>query len=164
MVFWDVEKAQVLMTLEGYYAPTFSQDGSLLAMMSEDETYWIWDFEALLSRARIVQPKGKKFITFGNLKSTMLLQNYPNPSNPETWVPFILAQSTPVKMIITDVTGKKIRQLNLGIKDAGVHFSKEDAVYWDGKNEFGEPVASGVYFYTLKTPNFSQTRRMVIIR
>jgi len=164
LVFWDVEKAQILMTLEGYYAPTFSQDGSLLATMGEDETFWIWDFEALLSRARNVQPKGKKFVTLGELKSTMLLPNYPNPSNPETWIPFILAQGAPVKMIITDVTGKKTRQLNLGIKDAGVHFTKEDAAYWDGKNELGETVASGIYFYTLKTPNFSQTRRMVIIR
>lgn len=162
--FWDVEKAQSLMKLEGYYSPKFSQDGSLLMTMGEYPTIWIWDFDALLRRARSIQPREKEFATLGELKSAMLLQNYPNPSNPETWMPFILPQSTPVKMIISDVIGRRIRQLDLGIQESGAHFTREDAAYWDGKNESGEPVASGIYFYTLKTPDVSPTRRMVIIR
>jgi hypothetical protein len=95
---------------------------------------------------------------------TQLLANYPNPFNPETWIPYELSKDTNVKIIIYSLNGQLVRKLDLGYKLAGNYAVKEKSVYWDGKNEAGEKVNSGVYFYSLVTPDFSQTRKFVIIR
>ncbi|MEK7399031.1 MAG: T9SS type A sorting domain-containing protein [Candidatus Poribacteria bacterium] len=95
---------------------------------------------------------------------TQLLANYPNPFNPETWIPYELSKDTDVKIMIYSLNGQLVRKLDLGHKFAGKYAEKEKSVYWDGKNEAGEKVNSGVYFYSLVTPNFSQTRKFVIIR
>ena len=95
-------------------------------------------------------------------QETTLLPNYPNPFNPETWIPYQLAQQTDVTIHIYSPNGQLIRTLELGHKPAGIYQQSNRAAYWDGKNEFGEPVASGVYFYQLSTAKFSATRRMVI--
>lgn len=95
-------------------------------------------------------------------KKTMLFNNYPNPFNPETWIPYQLAENTDVVINIHSADGKLIRTLSLGHQPAGLYQSRNRAAYWDGKNEFGEPVASGVYFYTLSTGKFSATKRMII--
>ena len=95
-------------------------------------------------------------------KETSLLPNYPNPFNPETWIPYQLAESAEVTLHIYAVDGTLIRTLALGHQPAGMYQSKSRAVYWDGKNEVGEPVASGVYFYTLSAGDFSATRKMLI--
>ena len=91
-----------------------------------------------------------------------LLQNYPNPFNPETWIPFHLASAGQVTIGIYDATGTLIRQLNLGYLMPGRYLTRGDAAYWDGQNVYGEPVASGIYFYTLSTPSFHATRKMII--
>ena len=91
-----------------------------------------------------------------------LLPNYPNPFNPETWIPYQLSETSDVKIEIYSDYGKVIRILDIGEKDAGLYQSKRLAAYWDGKNEIGEPVASGVYYYKLSTGNFNTTRKMVI--
>jgi hypothetical protein len=91
-----------------------------------------------------------------------LAQNFPNPFNPETWIPFQLKEAADVKISIYDASGKVIRVLNLGEKPAGFYTSKETAAYWDGRNISGEKVASGVYFYTIKAGNFSATNKMII--
>ena len=93
---------------------------------------------------------------------TMLLPNYPNPFNPETWIPYQLSKSADVTLHIYAVNGTLVRTLTLGYQPAGIYQSRSRAVYWDGKNEVGEPVASGVYFYTLTAGDFTATRKMLI--
>ena len=100
--------------------------------------------------------------SIGKPNQNQLLQNYPNPFNPETWIPYQLSQDSPVSVSIYDATGQLIRTLSLGIQSAGFYNSGGHALYWDGKNAFGEPVASGVYFYTLKAGEFTATRKMLI--
>ncbi|MDE0009625.1 MAG: T9SS type A sorting domain-containing protein [Candidatus Poribacteria bacterium] len=95
-------------------------------------------------------------------KQTILLPNYPNPFNPETWIPYQLAQPTQVTITIYGTDGKIVRQLNIGHQTAGTYQSKSRAAYWNGKNETGEPVASGVYFYTFTAGAFTVTRKMLI--
>ena len=97
-------------------------------------------------------------------KQTALLQNYPNPFNPETWIPYQLADAGDVKIQIYDVSGKLVRTFDLGYQDAGYYQDKASAIYWDGKNEYGEAVASNVYFYTIITENFKATRKMMMLK
>ena len=105
-------------------------------------------------------------LTIGDVqpRDTLLEQNYPNPFNPETWIPYQLREATEVSIQIYDGAGRLVRTLYIGLKAAGVYMSPSRAAYWDGKNEVGERVASGSYFYTLRTPEFSATRRMVILK
>ena len=91
-----------------------------------------------------------------------LLVNFPNPFNPETWIPYQLSKDAEVIITIYAVDGRGIRRLVLGHQPAGIYQSRSRAAYWDGRNEFGEPVASGVYFYTLTAGDFTATRRMLI--
>ena len=93
---------------------------------------------------------------------TTLLPNYPNPFNPETWIPYQLAASSDVTVHIYAVNGRLVRHLPLGHRAVGVYHSRSRAAYWDGKTELGEPVASGLYFYTLIANDFSATRKMLI--
>ena len=95
-------------------------------------------------------------------KETVLLANYPNPFNPETWIPYELAETAEVTVSIHASDGKLVRTLTLGQMPAGVYQGKNSAAYWDGRNAQGEPVASGVYFYTLTAGDFKATRKMVI--
>ena len=95
---------------------------------------------------------------------TVLLSNYPNPFNPETWIPYQLTTPAEVTVTIHTADGRLVRTLALGHQPAGVYESKSRAAYWDGKNEQGEPVASGLYFYTLKAGDFTATRRMLILK
>ncbi len=95
-------------------------------------------------------------------KKTALLANYPNPFNPETWIPYHLAKNADVTVTIYNIDGQVVRSLMLGHQPAGMYQSRSRAAYWDGKNAFGETVASGVYFYTLTAGNFNATRKMLI--
>ena len=95
---------------------------------------------------------------------TRLLQNYPNPFNPETWIPYQLSQDSEVKIWIYDVGGQLVRSMEVGFQEAGIYSSREKAIYWDGKNQDGEPVSSGVYFYILEMGTESQTKQMVILK
>jgi hypothetical protein len=95
---------------------------------------------------------------------TSLLANYPNPCNPETWIPYELSKNMKVKIMIYSSNGNLVRKLDLGYKSAGRYVDQSKAAYWDGKNESGERVSSGIYFYTLVTPEFSQVRKLLIIK
>ena len=95
-------------------------------------------------------------------RENFLLANFPNPFNPETWIPYQLAKPTEVTITIYAVNGRMVRRLLLGYQAAGVYQTRSRAAYWDGRNAFGEPVASGVYFYTLTTEDFTATRKMLI--
>ena len=97
-------------------------------------------------------------------KETSLLANYPNPFNPETWIPYQLATPAEVSLHIYAVDGRLIRTLTLGHQPVGNYQDKSRAAYWDGRNEIGEPVASGVYFYTLTAGEFTTTRKMLILK
>lgn len=91
-------------------------------------------------------------------------QNYPNPFNPETWIPYQLPERSRVVVRIYDMMGRLVRVMDLGWKEAGYYLDRSRAVYWDGRNELGEEVASGVYFYQVQAGRFSEVRRMVIMR
>ena len=95
---------------------------------------------------------------------TVLLANYPNPFNPETWIPYDLAEDAEVKIHIYNVKGESIRQLSLGFQSAGAYRNRSRAAYWDGRNAIGESVASGVYFYTLRAGQTKATRQMVVFK
>ncbi len=93
---------------------------------------------------------------------TALLSNYPNPFNPETWIPYQLAKSADVTLTIYNMRGVVVRELALGYKSAGYYTSKNRAAYWDGRNNLGEKVAAGVYFSTFKAGDYTATRKMMI--
>ena len=97
-------------------------------------------------------------------KETALLPNYPNPFNPETWIPYHLALDADVKLTINDTQGAVVRRLDLGHQPAGDYTDRAKAAYWDGRNETGESVASGVYFYHLSAGDYSATKRMLILK
>ena len=95
---------------------------------------------------------------------TILAQNFPNPFNPETWIPYQLEKSADVTLQIYDTSGDIVRTIDLGFKPQGFYMTRSTAAYWDGRNNMGEQVASGVYFYSLQTPDFSATRKMLILK
>ena len=97
-------------------------------------------------------------------ETTALLANYPNPFNPETWIPYQLAKAADVTISIYTSDGNVVRTLALGHQHAGIYKNRSQAAYWDGKNALGESVASGLYFYTLTAGDFTATRRMLILK
>lgn len=96
-------------------------------------------------------------------KKTVLKQNYPNPFNPETWIPYELAKDTDVLIELYDLRGQLVRRLELGFQRRDRYTSREKAALWDGRNQIGERVASGIYFYVLRAGDFTATRKMAIL-
>ena len=125
---------------------------------------YMYDATKDLSIPLSVEPAFLTTTTLGQVKQSALLQNFPNPFNPETWMPYVLAADAKVTIRIYDVQGQLVRQLAPGLRQAGSYLSRETAAYWDGKDRFGEAVSSGIYFYTLKASAFQATRRMVILK
>lgn len=99
-----------------------------------------------------------------SISSNSLYQNFPNPFNPDTWIPYSLGNRGRVTIQIRNMSGQLIRTFDLGYKNPGSYTSKEESAYWDGTNEYGEKVSSGIYFYTILTDDFKQTRKMVLLR
>ena len=95
---------------------------------------------------------------------TELLANYPNPFNPETWIPYRLAEDAFVTLTIYDTAGRVVRTIEVGHRVAAIYEGRSKAIYYDGRNDFGEQVASGVYFYTLTAGDYSATRKMLILK
>ena len=95
---------------------------------------------------------------------TALLANYPNPFNPETWIPYHLSNDANLVLTIYDTKGTLVRQLDLGYQKAGYYTIRTKAAHWDGHNNLGESVGSGVYFYQLQADHFSAMRKMVILK
>ena len=96
------------------------------------------------------------------LHETVLHPNYSNAFNPETWIPYSLAKPAEIMLTIYAPNGQIVRRLPLGHQDAGMYQSRSRAIYWDGRNQDGESVASGLYFYTLRAGGFTGTRKMLI--
>ena len=161
---WDIEGGMEIAVLRGNHSyatsVSFSPDGEILASGREDGTILLWERVPPTS----IEPKGKKVLTWGQVKNTELLQNYPNPFNPETWIPFELAGESDVVLRIYDVKGSLVREISLGRRLAGSYTQKNQAIYWDGKNDRGEHVASGLYFYTLQTGGVTSIRKMTLVR
>ncbi len=103
-------------------------------------------------------------VTYEIPAQTELLANYPNPFNPETWIPFRLAEDGNVSLSIYGASGSLVRTIDVGFTPAAVYEGRSDAIYWDGRNNFGEQVSSGIYFYHLNAGDFSATRKMVIVK
>jgi hypothetical protein len=103
-----------------------------------------------------------QIIDRGHPEAFALLQNHPNPFNPDTWIPYQLREDADVVVRIYDAAGRLMRTLSLGHKPAGFYVSRDRAVYWDGRNEAGETVASGVYFYTIQAGGYTAIRKMVV--
>ena len=114
-----------------------------------------------VKRSRIELPA---LVAYEIPSETELLTNYPNPFNPETWIPYRLAEDAFVTLTIYDATGQVVRTLEIGHRIAAVYERRSKAIYWDGKNDLGEGVASGIYFYTLTAGDYSATRKMVILK
>ncbi|MBI1928971.1 T9SS type A sorting domain-containing protein, partial [Candidatus Poribacteria bacterium] len=113
----------------------------------------------------------RRFLQAGLMKvpepivtETKLLSNYPNPFNPETWIPYQLARDAEVQVTIYDIKGSLVRRLHLGHQKAGYYMDRDSAAYWDGRNEAGERVTSGVYFYTFTAGAFTETRKLEVIK
>jgi hypothetical protein len=106
----------------------------------------------------------ERFLVTLTPKETVLFPNYPNPFNPETWIPYQLAVPADVSISIYATDGRLVRTLALGHQPVGIYESRSRAAYWDGRNAVGESVASGVYFYTLTAGDFTATRKMLILK
>lgn len=125
---------------------------------------WIYSIASNLCKNWIREPTGKLPGTWGGVKKTELLQNFPNPFNPETWIPFSLAEQEHVAIRIYSSTGQLVRTIDLGQKPPGAYLSKEKAAYWDGRNKEGEELASGIYFYVMNAGDFTATKKMTVNR
>ena len=147
-------------------APTHYVDGQDIVSVSNVQ-HWLQESQKV-SMADPAFQRG--IVNLQNLlsvlmpKQTLLLANYPNPFNPETWIPYQLAEPANVSVYIHSANGKLVRNLALGNQVTGRYQDRNRAAYWDGNNENGESVASGVYFYTLTAGEFSATRKMLILK
>ena len=144
-----------------------AQPLTLTAITPAEVQNWLAQAEAL-NRTDTITRRGIRFLEqlLAALipEETILLSNYPNPFNPETWIPYHLAYDAEVTLTIYDIKGAVARQLNMGYQPAGYYTDRSKAAYWDGRNESGASVASGVYFYYLSAGDYSKTRRMVILK
>ena len=144
------------------------------AQPSVPETLTAVEVQSWLNDARSLEAKDfimkRGFLVLKQLlvsltpTETELLANYPNPFNPETWIPYRLAEDAFVTLTIYDQNGRVVRRLQVGHRIAAAYENRSKAIYWDGKNKLSEQVASGVYFYTLTAGDYSATRKMVILK
>jgi WD40 repeat protein len=170
---WDVASLQEIATVGGHrhpfiYALEFSPDGTLLA--SGGEGVLLWGIAGAPGETpAAVDPTGKTGATWAHVKqaaptptSATLLPNYPNPFNPETWIPFDLRDDAKVVISIYDASGSIVRRLDLGGRPAGAYRTRGRAAYWDGRDNYGEVVSSGVYFAELVAGIRRRTQRIAL--
>ena len=131
-----------------------SRDGSVLLTRFSYPPQ-IWDVTPFL----LPEP-----VLLGRIRKPVLLVNFPNPFNPETWIPYRLSELANVDIRIHDASGRQVRTLELGTKPAGDYRSRSQAAYWDGRNDAGEAVSSGLYFYTMQAGDSRSTRRMNLVK
>ncbi|MBD3182185.1 T9SS type A sorting domain-containing protein [Candidatus Poribacteria bacterium] len=126
----------------------------------------IHDIVSLSSDPKFQETKAvlERLISGVQVNKTAVFQNYPNPFNPETWIPFQLSEGTEVNIIIYNSAGQLVRTLDLGFRSPGYYNTKTNSAYWDGLNESGEQVSSGIYFYTIRAGEFTATRKMLMVK
>ena len=153
--------------LAGAAAAPAAQPQAPEALTAAEVQGWLNDARALEVRNSIMK---RGFLVLEQLlvslipTETELLYNYPNPFNPETWIPYRLAEDAFVTLTIYDQTGQIVRTLEVGHRIASAYESRSKAIYWDGRNGLGEQVASGVYFYHLSAGDYSATRKMLVMK
>ena len=167
---WDTRTQQLVVELpRPYQRIIFSPDGITVAVALDGGRIHLLPIETALpylpqNISVASKPSGLQLDSLEVAKKDVLLPNYPNPFNPETWIPYQLAAASSVRIHIYDLMGQWVRTLDLGRQQAGAYFSRHRAAYWDGRNALGEHVATGVYFYRLETNDFTATKRMVIVK
>ena len=170
---WDVETGQHKATLStdpsrrfltlDVWSVAFSPDGTTLAASNEDFAYntiLLWDMSPYIT------PSVQTAIELSPPlpTQTALLANYPNPFNPETWIPYQLHVPAQVRLAIYDVRGALVREIDLGYRAAGQYLTSASAAHWDGRDHQGQRVASGVYLYQLQAGPVVQGRKMLLIK
>jgi PKD repeat protein len=156
-----VESGRLRVSLAGASQPV--SDGSLITVSFEGEG--LEDAISKVDIADVMLNGGGLRATIENLpKSFALMQNYPNPFNPETWIPYRLSKPADVSIIIYSMNGQMVRRLDLGSKMPGHYMDRSKAAYWDGRNESGELVSSGIYFYQLQAGHDASVRKMIIVK
>ena len=161
---WDVVSGQLKATLEGHmnqvYFVSFSPDGHTLVSSSSDGTILLWDMSPYITPSVPTEIQSSPPLP----AQTALLANFPNPFNPETWIPYQLRAPAPVRLSIYDVRGTLVREIDLGYRVAGQYLTSASAAHWDGRDHHGERVASGVYLYRLQAGPVAQVRKMVLVK
>ena len=174
----SVDNADLLLVTEHFSNPTMGAPSSegVLALIGST-TLKSLDRATLEAQLNILRTKSdgslkyqraigllQSFLAAMHPHKTQLLANYPNPFNPETWIPYQLADSSDVQITIYDARGALVRYLELGHQPVGYYHERHRAAYWDGRNAYGERVASGIYFYQLQADKVSLLRKMVILK
>ena len=153
--------------LDGAAAAPAAQSQGSEALTAAVVQGWLIDARSLAVRGPIMK-RGimvlEQLLAALTPREMELLPNYPNPFNPETWIPYRLAEDAVVTLTIYDGAGQVVRAFGVGHQVAAAYEDRSKAVYWDGRNEFGEAVASGVYFYYLSAGDYSATRKMVVLK
>ena len=169
--FWDIYFSRNPSVYQTYHKSIVLPVGSIpglwglaeMTVLDKAGNTYRADFTEIV-RFEVGDAPAAPSLTVSLPQKTELLANYPNPFNPETWMPYQLATPAEIIVSIYDVRGIVVRQLLLGHQTAGVYQSRSRAAYWDGRNALGERVASGLYFYTLTAGDFTATRRMLILK
>ena len=157
----------VASALGGVAAAPSVHPQSLKMLSASDLQKWILQAQRL-APTDVPSQKGiavlEQLLSVLTPQKTALFPNYPNPFNPETWIPYHLSEPGDVTLTIYSVDGRVVRRLDLGHQAAGYYQSKSRAAYWDGRNNVGERVANGLYFYTLTAGDFAATQKMLILK
>ena len=161
---WDTTFGVPLNTLERH--TNWGRDvaisrGGILASAGYDNLIHLWDTGV---RSDDAVDAAENSEVAAQRAPAQVLPNFPNPFNPETWIPYQLEIASDVSLSIYDVSGRLVRTIELGYQQAGLYANRSDAIYWDGRNNHGEQVASGVYVYRLTAGEYSASRRMVIVK
>ena len=163
---WDTttgSEISILQHTSPVVAVAFSPNGKILATGTFDGTIEFWK-RPTKALAKFRKNPAAPSITAMIPNENALHANYPNPFNPETWIPYQLSKSADVTLTIYAANGQVVRRLALEHQPAGMYQNRSRAAYWDGRNTVGEPVASGIYFYTLRADDFTATRKMFILK
>ena len=160
ILLWDVDSRQRKATLNGYGVVAFSPDGTILASRGGGGTILLWDMSPYITPSIPTTIELSPPLP----TQTTLLDNFPNPFNPDTYIPYQLHAPAQVRLSIYDVRGALIREIDLGYRAAGQYLTSTSATHWDGRDHRGQRVASGVYLYRLQAGPVAQVRKMVLVK